>query len=281
VARGWPRAEDKLTSPTGLYDEIADRIMTPEEVGFEQAQPFMNVTREQFEELSRRPFERHSIGTEFKYFYSMFQTNRRVALYLMEKSRRELSQPSDMLLLVRLVDMACHTSLKHSELVEDHIDAEGEDLRRYAGVVSEAYRSVDRLLGELLDSFGAGNVVVVSDHGFELVYHWPDWWRSYDHGNAPDGIFLASGPAFGKGRVEGSVDLRRDAAARLPEGPPDRPGSSRSPPEEVLSPRLVAERDPLLMESHGERARTAGAAGESGEVNREVLDRLRALGYVD
>jgi len=230
--RGWSNASHRLTHPPELYNEIAERIMTPREVGFEHAGAFMNVTPEQFEALNRAPFTRHSIGTEFKYFFSMFETNRRIALLLMERGRRELSQPRDMLLLLRLVDMAGHTSMRASELVEDHLEADEQEIREFGGVVSEAYRSVDRLLGELLTAFGEGNVVVVSDHGFEMLY----------------------------------LPIARDLPGRLA--------------EEVIAPDHRARHPPHFIASYGPRSRDLAPTGGSERVNREVLERLRALGYL-
>ena len=278
--RGWSNASHRLTHPPELYNEIAERMMTPRQVGFEHARAFMNVTPERFEALNRAPFTRHSIGTEFKYFFSMFETNRRIALFLMEKGRRELSQPRDMLLLLRLVDLAGHTSMRASELVEDHLEADEKEIREFGGVVSEAYRSVDRLLGELLTAFGEGNVVVVSDHGFEMLYHWPDWWRSYGHNNAPDGIFLAAGPAFAKGRVDGlSIYDIMPLLAYLKELPiaRDLPGRLA---EEAIAPDHRARHPPRFIASYGPRSRGLAPTGGSERVNREVMERLRALGYL-
>jgi hypothetical protein len=278
--RGWVAAEHRVTYPEALQAELAGRVMRPDQVTYQQARAFMNVSADEFESFQSARFRKHWIGSEFRYFYSMFETNRRLARYLMESGRRQYSQPPDMLLLIRLVDMACHTSLAESELVADHLDATGDGIRRFGGVVSEAYRSADRLLGELIEDFGEGNVIVVSDHGFGLVYHWPKWTVTYDHTKAPDGIFLAAGPAFRRGRVEGlsvfevmpllaylkDLPLAQDLAGRLP--------------EEVLSEKLLASRPPRRVASYGDRWEGIGAARDA-PLEREMLKRLEALGYLE
>jgi hypothetical protein len=280
AARGWGSEQHRVTFPGPLHGELAGMITSPDQVTYADARRFMNVTAEEYEALRKAPFSKHWIGSEFGYFHSMFETNRRVALHLMETGRRTYSRPPDMLLLERLVDMACHTSLRESELVEDHLDATEEEIRRYGGVVSEAYRAADRLLGELIVAFGEGNVIVVSDHGFRLAYHWPDWTASYDHDNAPDGVFLAAGPAFGRGRVEGlSIYEMLPLLAYLKDLPiaQDLPGRL---PEEVLAAEFRASHPPRRVASYGARAGGAGA-GRVAPLEREMLRRLEALGYLE
>ncbi len=278
--RGWVAAEHRVTYPEALQAELADLVMRPDQVTYAQARAFMDVSAEEYESFRSTPFRKHWIGSEFRYFYSMFQTNRRVARYLMESGRRQYSQPPDMLLLIRLVDMACHTSLAESELVADHLDATEDEIHRYRGVVSEAYRAADRLLGELIADFGEGNVIVVSDHGFGLVYHWPKWTVSYDHKKAPDGIFLAAGPAFGKGRVEGlSVFEMLPLLAYLKDLPLAQDLVGRLP-EEVLSAELLASRPPRAIASYGERREGTWSARDA-PLDREMLKRLEALGYLE
>ena len=65
-------------------------------------------------------------------------------------------------------------------------------------MVTESYRTLDRVVGELLEAFGEGNVILVSDHGFGLERR-KKTRRVYDHRRGPDGIFLAAGPAFDVG----------------------------------------------------------------------------------
>lgn len=172
---------------------------------------------------------------ELRYFLSMYETNRRVARHLVQMDLRQYGRPADLLVLERLVDMACHAALAESELVEDHLGVTAERQRKFGRVVTAAYAAVDRQLGELLETYGNGNVVVLSDHGFHLVSHRPDWNLAYDHSDAPAGIFVARGPAFTPGRVDGlSVFDMFPLLARL-KGLPVADDLGGHVPEQVLS----------------------------------------------
>lgn len=45
-----------------------------------------------------------------------------------------------------------------------------EEIRKYENSLLELYRQLDVYLGELIEEFGADNVMVVSDHGFASIY---------------------------------------------------------------------------------------------------------------
>jgi hypothetical protein len=207
----------------------------------------------------------------------MFETERRVALHLIERSRREYGRSADLLVLFRIVDIACHRSLGQSELVEDHLGIGTEDLRKFGGVVSEAYRSADRALGQILEAFGEANVVVVSDHGFQREVR--EGTAEYQHNFAPPGIFLAAGPAIRPGPVEGlSIFEIMPLLVRVKGFPvaADLPGRLR---EDILEPAFLV-RSPLRrVASYGRRGAVTVAQGRPA-VDEEMLERLRALGYV-
>ncbi len=77
--RGVPRESGHYTYPEGLAVEIAPLLTSPGQVRYEDARPFMEVSREAFAAMAERGFERRDVATEFPHFYSMFQTNRRLA----------------------------------------------------------------------------------------------------------------------------------------------------------------------------------------------------------
>ncbi len=45
-----------------------------------------------------------------------------------------------------------------------------EEIRKYENSLLELYQKLDEYLGDLIDTFGADNVLVVSDHGFASIY---------------------------------------------------------------------------------------------------------------
>jgi predicted AlkP superfamily phosphohydrolase/phosphomutase len=271
--RGFRPEKDQLTHPPELHATIAGDLVPPDAVSYEQARAFVDVDRAEFDRMMATPFSKRLLESELRYFLSMYETNLRVARRLVRLDREQYGRPADLLVLERLVDMACHAALAESELVRDHLGADAERQRKFGRVVTAAYAAVDRQLGELLEAYGDGNVVVLSDHGFHLV---PQR-RNYGHGDAPAGLFVAHGPAFRPGRLAGlsvrdvfpllarirSLPLADDLAGRLPEEALST--SARAMPVERVA-RYGAHATPT--------------SGESGAYDQEMLERLRALGYV-
>ena len=175
--------------------------------------------------------------------------------------------------------MASHTSLRHSELVRNHPRATPEELQKYGRVVTEAYKAADRTLGELVEAFGPGNVVVASDHGFQIEVM-QGRVHAYDHREAPPEILIAAGPAFRPGRVEGLGVLRRpsDAPASRRGLPTGRGPAGRSP-EALFQDGFRARHAVERVASYRDLAR-ASACATGGAGDPELMERLRALGYV-
>ena len=276
VHRGERPVPAGLTYPDALYPQIAPLIVLPDEVTLADARDFMDVTPAEFERMRvEHPSPLTGIANEFTYFHSTFVTNERLALDLIERGRRSYGQAADLLVLFRIVDKTCHTALAYSELVDDHLGASADDLRRYGGVVSGAYRAVDGALGRIQEAFGAGNVIVVSDHGFALEGR-----RGYTHNQAPAGVFLAAGPAFRAGRVEGLSVLDVLPLLLFLKGFPVAEDFDGDLPMQVLDPELLASRPPRRIASYGTRGRMAQHLEGSSAVDAEMLERLRALGYL-
>lgn len=277
--RGAAPAPGGATYPESLYRELAPLVMRPDEVRLEHARAFMDVGADKFEEMKAAPLHRPqaTITSEFKYFYSMYQTTRRVGLALLERGGSEYSVPPDTFILFRLVDNVCHLSLHDSELAEPGVRNPSGSAARFGRVVTEAHRAVDRALGELVQAFGAGNVIVLSDHGFDLEpYHEA---QRYDHRHAPDGIFVAAGPAFRAGRVEGLTVNDMMPLLLATKGFPVADDLAGHTPDHVFSPEHLG-RHPLR------RVATFGTSGgigrdrESPAAEAEMRERLRALGYL-
>lgn len=272
----------RLTWP----DELGTRLrrlglfVRREDVSYDEARRFVDLTPAEFEGLRARPAHERTLEAQLTYFCALTETDRRVARHLTEEGRRHLGRPPDLLVLFRLVDMVSHTSARFSELVDDHLGATPDELRRYGRVVSEAYRTVDRALGELVQAFGPeANVVVVSDHGFELQSHPPEWTPSYDHRNGAAGIFLAAGPALRPGRADGLSVL--DVFPLLAElkGFPLADDLDGRPARDTLGPLFVAGEPPRRVATYGPRE-DGGASVAGGPDDPELLERLRALGYL-
>ncbi len=285
-AHGQQRArraegEHGLTFPPELYRQIAGDVMRYDEVTPADARAFMDVPEQQLAEVWRdgRGHPADAVR-ELPYFLSLFESARRHALDLVERGRRTFGTTPDLMLIFRLIDQSCHTALQHSELVAEHPESTPEQQRSFGRVVTEAYRRADRAVGELLAVCGAQcNVVVLSDHGFELET-FPGGLRRYHHQTAPDGILLAAGPAFQPGRVDRvSVNDMLPLFAYL-KGLPLAGDLSGRLPLELLAPSLLAAQPPRTIDTYGTRARPVDVAAGSEAVDAEMLERLRALGYV-
>ncbi|HEY2943101.1 MAG TPA: alkaline phosphatase family protein [Vicinamibacteria bacterium] len=275
--RNEPDHPAGLTYPDDLYPRIAPLIALPDEVTLAQAREFMDVTGAEFEPM--RTIEHPSlllgIANEFTYFHSMFVTNERLALDLIERSRRLYGDSADLLVLFRLVDQTSHTALIYSELVDDHRDASRDDLRKYAGVVSGAYRAVDGALGRIQEASRADNVIVVSDHGFQV-----EGARAFTHSDGPPGIFMAAGPAFRPGRVERVSVLDILPLLLFLKDFPQADDFDGHLPTEVLDPTRLAAKPPRRIASYGTRTGSITHVAGSSAVDAEMLERLRALGYL-
>jgi hypothetical protein len=273
--RGQAAAESGLTHPEDLYAEIAPLIVLPDDVTLADTQPFMDVTAAEFEPMRvKHPSPLTGIANEFTYFLSTFSTEERLALHLLERSRRRYGQPADLLVLFRLVDKTCHTALVYSELVAEHPGASPEELRRYGRVVSEAYRAVDRALGRIREAFGDGNVIVVSDHGFRIEG------GKGGHSQAPPGVFLAGGPAFRSGRVDGLSVLDIMPLLLYLKGFPLADDFDGGLPAQALQPGLLAANPPRRIASYGRQGQGAASAHGGSDVDAAMIERLRALGYL-
>lgn len=269
---------DRVTYPESLYGEIAGRIIRPDQVTLADARRFMDVTEAEFDVMRKAEpaFREWDVMKQFKDIFSAFETTRRVALDVVDRGRARYGVPPDTLVYFQIVDHLCHTSLRCSEL-EARRRCSVEDERRFGRVVSEAYRAVDAALGDLLRAFGPGDVVVLSDHGWEVQTG--EDGPIYNHGGAPDGILVAAGPALRPGKVEGLsvydvmpllLHLKGFAVAD------DLVGKV---PERVLAPEFLARRPVERIATYGKRDDLEPAPAALA-VDDEMLERLRALGYI-
>jgi len=272
------RSAGRVTFPEDLGARLEDDIVAPGDVSVEQVRPFLDVTPEELAAWRRRPARERSIEAQIAYFVAVTESDRRIALRLTREGRQRLGRPPDLMVLFRLADMVGHTSLQHSELVPDHLGAPPDEVRRYGRVVSEAYRTLDRAIGELVAAFEPGaNVLVVSDHGFELQSHPPENVPSYDHRNGAAGILLAAGPAFRPGRTDALSIL--DVLPLMAElkGLPVAEDLDGRPAGETMGDLFVSAGPTRRVPSYG--IRPAGPAAGAAR-DPEAEERLRALGYL-
>ena len=272
-----PKDSVLLSSPESLREEIDPLVLRPEQVTLDHARRFADLTDDEWRKARAGEADPKSFEAQFPHFWSTHESDRRVTLHLIDKARQHYGRTPDVMVLLRLLDMVGHTSMSESELVGDHLGASDETLRRRGRIVSQAYREIDRAIGELVEAFGAGHVVVLSDHGFVLER--PRGGDPYyGHEGAPKGVFVVSGPSVKPGLVRRLTvyDVMPLLAwlKRLPISA-ELPGRL---PTEVLQPEALAAQPPGSVPAYPKRVPQAGPVGDGADA--EMLERLRALGYL-
>jgi predicted AlkP superfamily pyrophosphatase or phosphodiesterase len=194
--------------------------------------------------------------------------------------------PTPDLLLVYLsgLDAAEHQYWAYFEPEKFRHPPPQDEVAAFREVVPGYYRYVDDLLGQLLEEVPADAiVVVVSDHGHGPN---PDYapdapsaeygrWASGTHGDGPPGILVVAGDGTPRGRLpEAHVyDVAPTLLALL--GLP----ASRDMPGRELVDRLPNSRRVLPRVERGPRMASDPVPAHA-DVDAELLEKLRALGYI-
>ena len=274
VARDRP-LPPALTHPEAMARTAAADVVLPHAVRYDDARDFLDVTPAEFEEMRKieHPSALTGIAHEFTYFLSVFETHRRLVLRVLDEERRVFGTPGDLLALFRIVDKTCHTALHLSELADEHPNATADERRRFGRVVTGAYRAVDRAIGDIRKAFPEANVILVSDHGFQLEE------GAYNHTQAPPGIFVAAGPAFRPGRVDGLTVFDVMPLLLYLKGFPQADDFPGTLPSAALDPELLKQQPPTRIATYRDGYAARRGAGTS-EADAEIHERLKALGYV-
>ena len=126
------------------------------------------------------------------FLYGQDYLAERAAFHLL----RTTARPQLFGYLSRKIDIASH-------YMWEFLSEESLDYEAASHILEPVYRYEDALLGRFLAEVGPdANIIVLSDHGFR--------WESDGLGHeesAPDGIFLAMGPAFDKGKAVPEIML--------------------------------------------------------------------------
>jgi len=164
-----------------------------------------------------------------------------------------------------------------------------EQQRRFGATVERVYELADGIVGEFMEAMDADTtLLVISDHGFRLGQPGPrdavpggDPRRISERSHAPEGLLVLAGRGVDPDAVvEGArqLDVTPTALALL--GLP----AARDMPGRVLVEALDAVEVPARIASYGERRAhdaAAGGGGETGDLDRAVVEHLRSLGYLD
>jgi hypothetical protein len=246
-ATGGPNPERSL-HPTGLFSDMEDAPKLP---GIDAVRPYLEPgtplnprdRKQRFirSSLSRRPI--HAL----KHLMTRFEPSFTAAAFYS-------------------VDAFNHY------FGEDHVLG-GE----FAPALEERYRFMDERLGELLEALDPEtHVIVVSDHGFDF--------ENQNHVHAPAGVFIARGPGFTRGRRVRGLTVFDVAPlvlhlVGLPPGR-DMPSAASGSYLTALDP-IFARGNPVgTIPSWGTRA-AFSLRPQIGGGERDILDELRSLGYIE
>ncbi len=270
-----------VTHPPELIDAIAPLVRRPGDLTPEDLARFVDVTPEEV----ARPFDFQDDLSHFKWALATAQSYSAIGLQLWKQRH-----PDVLFTYIEGVDSTSHL-FGHLFRRSDLSGPLAEQGRRYGRAVEEMYGYADEIVGAYLAALDANTtLVVLSDHGFELgVLHEDpsrarDLRRVSERFHRIEGILYLYGNRVRAGRrldQPAILDIAPTVLA-LAGVPPaaDMPGRVLTeglelPPALTATPRQVASY---------ESPRPAGAPAEAkadADVSPEILEHLRALGYLD
>ncbi|MBK9387774.1 MAG: alkaline phosphatase family protein [Planctomycetes bacterium] len=202
-------------------------------------------------------------------------------------SRKALAEKPDLLVsYYRIVDNSSHAVWQFYDATDFAEKPDPEHVKLLSGLIPEAYRYVDEVLGEILSAADeTTNIVVISDHGFGSatgpyrIVSDEAGWISGNHRSG--GLLLAAGPDIAPGRVDGMTifDVAPTLMALL--GVPISEQLVGRVEKALLRPEFLAQHAPVFVPDYQSiRWARATQAGTSTEATERGMETLIALGYV-
>lgn len=264
-----------VTYPPGLRAEIEPMIRRPADVGAEELEPFARVEAAELE----RPFSFDDDLAHFRWAYSAAETYRAIGKYLWRSV-----QPDLLMVYIEGTDSASHL-FGHLFRATDLAGELAEQRSRFGDTVEEMYRYADRLVGEYIEIMDDDTtLIVLSDHGFELGALPQDPSKTRDMRRVSEKHHKIEGILYAYGR---NVRARRrfDRPTLVDVAPTVLALAGLSPSREMPG-RVLYEGLSLAHEPRSVASYESGGVGAAGgvadrSVDPAILERLRALGYLD
>lgn len=282
-----PAASERLTYPPALAEDLADVLQAGWEGRRDDLARFLDLPEAVDERLAGQGvMDPDNPLSWFRFSYLVD----RVHAEAMVRAVRSYD-PQFAMVYFDGIDIASHCFWKFHE-PDSFRDVRPEDVRRFGRVVSEYYRYMDEVLGRLVGLFPADRltVLIVSDHGHEAnPRHRPDAPDRFDrvssshHEHGPDGVLVLAGAGVRAGAAFDPKPSVLDVAPTvlallgLPAGA-DMPG--RVLAEAILPDRLAA-RPVASVPTHTKDRPDAARETPVSPAERALLERLRAIGYVE
>ena len=264
VVEGIPRQ----TFPEGLIDEVEAMKVRPPELPPSLVGRFYEPSG-----IDALSADDRACVEGFRWSLAADETYRRIGLRLFERYEVDLFA-----LYLGGIDVASHRFWKHAH--PDDLDyGVGEDeVRVLGGVIAEYYTWVDSVIGEYLDMMDEDDtLVVLSDHGFKPVWA-PDRPTTSGH-HRPQGILALLGRHVAPRTAiagAGLLDVLPTLLYLI-----DLPIASDLEGRiiaEAIEPSRLAAAPPRFVTSYGSIDRPAGPI--DSDLDRNILERLRSLGYI-
>jgi len=272
-------AEGK-TWPADLYGEIRNRIVAPDQIGWNQVVPFLSGPRRAREEFD--PDEQKMLD-DFRTLLAAGETYLGTALYASRRLSTEFEA-----VYFEGTDTVGHLFMPYRPPLRPGVSP--RRFQSFSEIVDRYYETADRYLGQLLEGRGADwTVMVLSDHGFSSdatrplttdsrIGHGPaaDWHRRF-------GILVLSGAHVQAGAKldETSVyDIAPSVLALFGQPvPASWPGRVLG---EAIDPGFLASHPVRFRQDDPEREEEAREEGSPGAdpAAAELREKLTNLGYI-
>jgi len=262
--------------PPQLLPELEPLVVNPMEVPVDSIARFIHFQTVQDREAYTNAQDYEILRNDFpmamfKFSYPEDVTMVRAALYLL-KTR---PQPDFFAIYLDGLDAMQHWYLPYY-FADQHRDIlTPENIARFKDLVTGYYVYLDGVLGQFLAALDSNTtVIIVSDHGFD--HGILPGARIYDHLSAPPGVFVMAGDGVKHGATISNASVKDITPTilylfGLPIGK-DMDGR-------VLTEVVSQEPAPVsYVDTYDTRDRGRGRM-ESSQMDKAILERLRALGY--
>jgi predicted AlkP superfamily phosphohydrolase/phosphomutase len=261
---GLPRQ----TFPEGLMDELGPLKVRPRELEPEILGRFYEASR-----VPALSADNRACVEGFRWSLAADQTYRRIGRRLFERD------PVDLFAIYfGGIDVASHRFWKFSHPWDLDYGVGAGEREVLGNVIDEYYIYIDRIIEEYLELMDEDDtLMVLSDHGFRPVLV-PDRPAVSGH-HRPEGILAILGRGAARARAirgAGLLDILPTLLylMELPI-PSDLEGRILL---DALDEEFTRGREPRFVQSYGDGSAPAGPI--DSELDRNILERLRSLGYI-
>ncbi len=279
ASKGKTPEDTSLTYPDELLDALLPLMVAPDEVRTDELRRFIDLPEERLARAKAEGFTRRNPLQEVRFLVSADSTYSQVFDRCLEVF------PDLQLAAVyfRGPDIVQHCAFDFME-TSTASDATAEERHAFGGAVHEVYRFADGLIGKVLARLRPEDTVfVVSDHGYGYQGDYPGV-GPYGHARGePPGVIYACGPEFRQGaEIAGATVYDVAPTVLRVSGFPLSLELAGRCLEETLTDEFRLDFPlPEPVDTYGPPSADPRGGIMSAEVNKEITDHLRALGYLD